>query len=460
MKNKLFIITLLIGTLLFCMTSCDDNKSEFLDDYSTILYFVQSGEQELPIYRTGENTTLSISVNKAGSNLSTSSSAQVVALTQEELDAYNAANFIAAELILLPSECYQILTSTSVQFGSKELNKFVDIDFLIDKVEALGSNAELTKYAFAIKLVSEVDSVNDTKNIVVYRPQVLTPTVFFEKTGYIHSDIDESRGTTSEIYQSIALPIKNKWDFYCDVDVRSDWVDEYNQENSSAYTLLPASAYKLEGDGIVTFTTKDPYKRMKISVDAVGLPYGNYLLPLHLASCSIETFEIDNDRNTSFYGFKYAPALSKLSKIDLKGKLSSPHSHPGSGSDSQGVAALIDGDPETYFHSNYTSPQPNPYIQVDLGQKYSAVNFDYITRSGIENGNPQEIQIQVSNNGTEYVNLESVSGLPTGMAARYTSPVFVSAESFRYVRIVVTQSVAATGFFSLAELEMKGITAQ
>ena len=54
MKNKLLTIAL---TAACCLTyiACDDNKDEFLDEFSTILSFRNCDEIEVEVYNTGEN---------------------------------------------------------------------------------------------------------------------------------------------------------------------------------------------------------------------------------------------------------------------------------------------------------------------------------------------------------------------------------------------------------------------
>lgn len=51
---------ILMISLLFSLTvgfvACDDNKDEYLSDYSTIVYFRNSGEIPLTLYKTGEDT--------------------------------------------------------------------------------------------------------------------------------------------------------------------------------------------------------------------------------------------------------------------------------------------------------------------------------------------------------------------------------------------------------------------
>ena len=65
MKKQLLYFSM-VGMLL-TMNACDDDgKTEFLDDYSTIMYFTNSGIQNVECLKVGEPTTYNIAVYKAG----------------------------------------------------------------------------------------------------------------------------------------------------------------------------------------------------------------------------------------------------------------------------------------------------------------------------------------------------------------------------------------------------------
>ena len=88
-KNILFAI-LATGCLL-THTACEDGKDEYLSDFSTILYFRNSGELPLTVYKTGENTDYQLIVNKSGSTLGATASIDVGIMSDASLAAYNAA---------------------------------------------------------------------------------------------------------------------------------------------------------------------------------------------------------------------------------------------------------------------------------------------------------------------------------------------------------------------------------
>ena len=117
MKKKILITSLLAG-MLFTNTACEDNKEEFLSDFSTILYFKQSGETPLTLYKTGETTNYKLTVNKAGSELNSTTEVAISVLDKAALDIYNLEN--RTEYELLPNDCYQI-DQTAMSFAATDL---------------------------------------------------------------------------------------------------------------------------------------------------------------------------------------------------------------------------------------------------------------------------------------------------------------------------------------------------
>lgn len=80
---------ILMISLLFSLTvgfvACDDNKDEYLSDYSTIVYFRNSGEIPLTLYKTGEDTEYQLTVNKSGSDLASVTDVEVAVLDDAAL---------------------------------------------------------------------------------------------------------------------------------------------------------------------------------------------------------------------------------------------------------------------------------------------------------------------------------------------------------------------------------------
>ncbi|MBR1574223.1 MAG: carbohydrate-binding protein, partial [Bacteroidales bacterium] len=62
MKNSIFNSILLAGAVLGGLTACEDSRNAYLEDYQTMVYFRNGGQQEISVYQTGEDAYYSVPV--------------------------------------------------------------------------------------------------------------------------------------------------------------------------------------------------------------------------------------------------------------------------------------------------------------------------------------------------------------------------------------------------------------
>ena len=124
---------------------------------------------------------------------------------------------------------------------------------------------------------------------------------------------------------------------------------------------------------------------------------------------------------------------------------------------------LIDGDNNTFFHTNwnsYATDGTKDYLEVDLGEGNSVTNlvFDYVTRHNGSTDFPTSVTILGSNDKSEYEEVGTISfGLPVGNTKSYTSPAFGNGKSYRYIRFRVNSTSrgnASIPYFHLAEFNL------
>ena len=108
--------------------------------------------------------------------------------------------------------------------------------------------------------------------------------------------------------------------------------------------------------------------------------------------------------------------------------------------DGGGIAALVDNDEGTHFHSRWSGNSVNEphYIQVDLGTEVDA-NFQF---SYVAHDSPDATIIVVSSSkdGNAFTDIETVEKNLTAVGAKYVSKVFEPQDSYRYLRFAVTSS--------------------
>ena len=148
------------------------------------------------------------------------------------------------------------------------------------------------------------------------------------------------------------------------------------------------------------------------------------------------------------------------------------HNAYNSTKDGQGIAGLVDGNPETFLHTNWNNgvtaiTEPHR-IDVNLGtdNETSSFIFKYATRK-TQTDFPKTIEIYGKHNG-EYELIKTVTDLPVGNSSEtkyYKSPVINSENSYSEIRFVVTATNSgktANGliFFHMAEFDFIPRTAE
>ena len=114
---------------------------------------------------------------------------------------------------------------------------------------------------------------------------------------------------------------------------------------------------------------------------------------------------------------------------------------------------LIDNDPTTYIHSNYSQvSSSNDYLEVYLGEGNGMSKFYFTERSrlNVTNDYPSTIEVLGSTDGVTYNPVATVSGLPQQGGKSYTSPLIECDPSYVYLRFVVTTGTNRI-YFHMAE---------
>lgn len=130
---------------------------------------------------------------------------------------------------------------------------------------------------------------------------------------------------------------------------------------------------------------------------------------------------------------------------------------------------LIDGDMQTFFHSDYsgdnTTDKLDHYIGVDLGEgkTLNSVQVQWTNRdvAGSTSAvtNMQQAQVQASNDNKSYKTLATLNNLPSSSGASYASPVISDGTDYRYWRVMCKKGAGSAGgheYFAIAEFGISG----
>ena len=426
-----------------------------MSDFSTIVYFRNSGELPLTIYKTGENTDYQLIVNKSGSELEASTSLNIGIMSDASLTAYNASEGVNYKA--LPASCYSF-DSSPLQFGAADLYKTVNVSLITDQIEQnTGTDAT---YVIPFELYNGTDSINVEKRYAFIIPQVQTLTVGFESSGFISTDdITGDQGTVT-ITQSILMPIVSQWDLDCQVVVDPELLNAYNAENNKNLELVDENAYTLS---VTPFVPGSDAAVVTITLDKSKLSWGQQALPLRISGTSNPNFPAEEAKSTCIIGVNYTVPRSELTQIPLS--LDMLSSNATVNGDGTGLAGLFDGRGSgLHWHSNYSGSVIDAvyghYIDFKLPQAINHFAYNFWTRFENANGAPKRTIIYVGNDGSTWKAIGEVANALTTGNEEFDSNVFSSGESFTYVRFSVVESNAGnvcTGqYWNCGEMQIFG----
>lgn len=142
---------------------------------------------------------------------------------------------------------------------------------------------------------------------------------------------------------------------------------------------------------------------------------------------------------------------------------------PSSNSNEQ-LGNLLDGNTDSYFHSNYSSSNDwhdgsyygdgvttYPYLQITLAEEIEYFQFAYTTRNWSKNNGyaPQGFIIMSSKDGENWKEVATLSKdeLPIGQLASYTSSIIALGQKAKYIRLQLTDTTRKN-YLVLSEFSM------
>lgn len=461
MKKNILMLLFAAGFSLFHV-ACDDGLDDYKGEFDTILYFRDSGELPVTLYRTGNNTDYGLIITKAGFEQK-DAVVSVDVMNDAQLTAYNALNGVNYKA--LPSSCYAF-EDTEIQMAANDSYKEVTVSLVTEQIEMnLGTDAT---YVIPFELSEASDSINSQKKYVFIKPSVETVYVGFKNSGFIETENVVNAEGSMEIELPIVLPVANQWDLSCEVEVDETLLEQYNEANSTELGLLSENIYTLE---VAPFNQGESSTSVMVHIDKSQLPWGKKALPLRIKSLSNSSFIINEEMSSCIVSVTRSFPRKDLSPITLSLDMLSANSVLDTGTDGTGLAGLIDGrGAGLHFHSNYNNPTIDPvyanYIDFKLPK---AINhFAYTLWSRFENtmGAPVKSVIYVGTDGQTWTEVgksdSSGAFLPTWDEGdmEYNSEVFSSDTPFSYVRMAILESnngsVLGGAPWNVGEIEIFG----
>lgn len=350
---KKLIYTILLFGCMLTIVSCSDSeynmKNLFPKEYYKVLYFKDNGMLTFNLNTTQTNYQDSILVIKAGSNLKLPADVKVVLQTQKDVDdSYG--KLYNKNYQILPAECYSFENGQELTFGENDCSQYLKLSIHADKIyKAQKANAGAI-YVLPLKLISDKDTINSSKNQIFWVFDVKSPTITLPD-----ADIEDQM-----LYKSIDLNLTammknfdlNQWDFTCGLMKTGfeDLVSAYNTYHGTSYELLPSNSYTMND---ISFTKGNNTGSSLLTINRSALQTDHtYILPLKLISTSMgEGFEIsDKVQYLIFSNPKYgiiAPDRTNW-KIAF---CSSDNTRYDASTDIYGAPGILDGNLNSYWAS-------------------------------------------------------------------------------------------------------------
>lgn len=293
MKKNIYTALLFCGFMALATTSCEDpGDVQFEDDnFSSTLYLKDTGLIDIDFYNINKDVTFTTAVGKGGTDPEIARVALARVFTQEEMDAYN--KVVGSNYVILPSDCYEFNKKYIFDVQSENLEMVITLKANIGELDSQ------IEYVLPIKLTSPHYSVNEKKNELILKPNIITPKVMLESTG---KQLPTLMHTKNVYYHTRTFSTKLKLDipndgwtfkarFETDQNILHFFVDQYSIEEGKIYKLLPSTAYSLQD---IQFGNTDKEKELNLEINYQnGMTEGDYLLPLILKEIDGMPFEVN-----------------------------------------------------------------------------------------------------------------------------------------------------------------------
>lgn len=216
-------------------------------------------------------------------------------------------------------------------------------------------------------------------------------------------------------------------------------VADFNEANGTSYELLPAEAYTLMASETTIPAGKLATEPLSLSVKTAGdgavAMFKTYLLPLSIQS----TFKINEALQTTYYLITAEPDIADYPDYDRSSwkivDFSSEEAN-GEGPNNGRAVFVLDGDNQTFWHSQWqgASPTPPHHVTLDMGEVKVLHGINTTARqvSG-SGGKPEQVRVDISLDNEHWVEAGTFTLSATNSQQKTWLPEFVDARYFRFV---------------------------
>lgn len=220
-------------------------------------------------------------------------------------------------------------------------------------------------------------------------------------------------------------------------------VATFNSKNNTNYLVLPENSYEITGTEAIMQSGRVNTNALKIKLKTVGgiEPIKEYLLPVSIDQVS-PSLPVNDSLRTTYFKIRGTFADFNRSLWQVVGVSSQESTNPGSN--------VLDGNTGTNWHTQWRAAKPNHphWITIDMKETKKVHGF-YFWPASTGNGNPANIHIEVSKDGTAWQD----GGTFTLVNTFQRQVVYLnSTMDARYFKVTINTSTGNTHFTHPTEI--------
>ena len=249
-------------------------------------------------------------------------------------------------------------------------------------------------------------------------------------------------------------------DILINFSVNPAMVDSFNLKNNTQYKMMPANSFSFTQNSATIQKGTLATNPLEIKITTSGANaidvLTDYLLPVSITGTKITSgnINVNEDLRTTYYLIKTQPNLDDYTDYDrtnwsIAGFSSEEPAEGQWGNGGQAIHA-IDDNTGTFWHSQWQNALPGPphYLIVNMGEVKTLHGLWFIDRQNDQEGKPQDVHVQVSMNGTTWID----AGGFTLENTKETQKQFINGfKNAQYFKVIFTSSYDAV-YCHLAEL--------
>lgn len=438
-KNHIVTASLLVCCAF--LTLCSDDKDDLpVISNDTTVFIENNGLNNLQIYDKGDepNYSFELELRKSG-NLKNSVAVKLEVVMTAELNQYNAKT--GTDFVRLPSRAYDI-EKMEVYFSPDETDasQKVRINFILPEMDM-----DMTNRVLSIKIAEADANVDAERSVCVIHPQVVNASFSLKSPQIQVFDIGDDDTEVLQFDIETILDIdENAMDVAVEIDLDSDFIERYNQENGTDYSFPAPGTYSLEETKTLPAGEKEMSFQLEVSAELLEK---SCIFPVKLKSSS--RYFVDNE---DFYVLIFdvtrkVPELLDRSQWTIAGFNTEEAVGEDQGRNGRAIHA-IDGRNDTYWHSQWRNGSESlpHWFTIDMHESFTLTQVLIAGRQGFPQSKAGNIYISPDNENWTKIGdfvLEQVDDAQAFL---------VEKQPGRYLRIELTESYRVDGVSALSEV--------